>query len=224
MNRGVVVVAGGTGQRMGLEVPKQFLNLDKKPVVVHTLERFFQFDPLIRVVLVLANDHKKYWDAISTSFEYASSIKIAPGGNSRFESVKNGLQLIEDGIVLGIHDAVRPLVSYATLERCYSTAEKENSAIPVVDMDETVRRLEGNGQSTHLDRSLLKRVQTPQVFKSELIKQAYSQLNDSSYTDDASVFETKFGRVFLVEGNAENIKITTPTDLQLASTLIRTME
>ncbi len=224
MKRGVIIVAGGKGQRMGGKVPKQYLSLDDKPVIVHTLERFIRFDPLIKVVLVMAEDHQKFWNAITLPYDYESGIQIATGGLNRYESVKNGLRYMDDGLVVGIHDAVRPLVSRATLERCYAAAEKEDSGIPVVEFDETVRKLGEHGQSTHLDRSLLRIVQTPQVFKSELIKQAYDQSYDKRFTDDASVYESMFGMVCLVEGNRENIKLTTPTDLKLASNLIRTLE
>ncbi len=209
---------------MGAEVPKQFMKLDGKPVILHTIEKFFRFDPSIRMVLVLASDHLRFWEAIASAQLYGSGILLAPGGETRYESVRNGLRFIEDGIVVGIHDAVRPLVSLGTLERCYNSAAQNGSGIPVTEMDETVRMTGDNNQSEHLDRSLLKRVQTPQVFQSKMIKDAYQNADHKEYTDDASVFESLFKDVFLVEGNRENIKITTPTDLQLASLLIRTSE
>jgi 2-C-methyl-D-erythritol 4-phosphate cytidylyltransferase len=135
--------------------------------------------------------------------------------------VKKGLELINDGCIVGIHDAVRPFVSQATIERCYSTAAAHGSAIPVLDMNESVRITRGELGSMQMDRSKLKRVQTPQVFRSEMIRQAYQQASESSYTDDASVFESAFGLVTLVKGNPENIKITTNVDLELAKILIR---
>ena len=220
MNRGVVIVAGGKGRRMGREIPKQYMELHGKPVIIHTLEKFFHFDPDMKVVLVLATDHRKLWNEIPLSDEYGSRIEFAQGGESRFDSVKNGLRLMDDDLVVGIHDAVRPLVSRDTLERCYSTAAERGSAVPVIEMDDSVRMVGDHGSSVHLERSKLRRVQTPQVFKSELLKEAYGQTCDPAFTDDASVYESLFEKVVLVEGNWENIKITTPTDLQLASMLM----
>jgi 2-C-methyl-D-erythritol 4-phosphate cytidylyltransferase len=224
MNRGVIIVAGGSGQRMESHVPKQYMDLAGKPVIVHTLEKFLNFDPDMELVLVLAAEHTKYWKAVSKSHGFGTGIKIAKGGKTRTESVKNGLQLIKDDIIVGIHDAVRPLVSYDTLTRCYEKAAIKGSGIPVIGMDETVRMIKEDNQSIHMDRSSLRRVQTPQVFKSELIKKAYNRTGNQDFTDDASVYESCYDEVFLVEGNRENIKITNPADLQLASVLIRLVE
>ena len=224
MKRGVVIVAGGTGRRMESEIPKQYMELNGKPVILHTLEKFFQFDPDIKVVLVMADDHRKLWNGISLFHKYGSRVEIVPGGESRYDSVKSGLRFINDGLVVGIHDAVRPLVSRDTLERCYSTAAERGSAVPVIEMDDSVRMVGDHGSSVHLERSKLRRVQTPQVFKSELLKEAYGQTCDPAFTDDASVYESLFEKVVLVEGNWENIKITTPTDLQLASILTQSVK
>lgn len=224
MKQGVIIVAGGTGQRMGGEIPKQYLELDGKPIIIHTLEKFFQFNPQMKVVLVLGAGHLSYWEAISHSHVYGSRVEVAFGGKTRYESVKNGLTFIENELIVGIHDAVRPLVSQKALERCYEVAENEDSGIPVLEIDETVRKIGPDGHSTHLDRSVLRKVQTPQVFKSEMIKEAYKQPFDPSFTDDASVFQSLYGKVTLVRGNQENIKITTPTDLQMALALIQTLE
>ncbi|MCK5136831.1 MAG: 2-C-methyl-D-erythritol 4-phosphate cytidylyltransferase [Bacteroidales bacterium] len=216
----VVVVAGGVGRRMGNNIPKQYLDLDGKPLIIHTLEKFLQFDPDMKVVLVMASGHRKFWDVISISYDYGSGIIIAAGGETRYESVKNGLQYIEDGLIVGIHDAVRPFVSPETIKRCYLAAAESGCGIPVVEMDESVRMIQSPDHSVYMDRSKLRRVQTPQVFKSEMIKKAYRQPCDLDFSDDASVFESHYKHVTLVEGNRENIKITTPTDLQLASVLI----
>jgi 2-C-methyl-D-erythritol 4-phosphate cytidylyltransferase len=216
----LVVVAGGSGRRMGGTIPKQYLDLNGKPLIIHTLDRFFEYDREMQVVLVMAGGHRKFWDVISLSYERGTGIVVARGGETRYDSVKNGLQYIEDGMVVGIHDAVRPLVSIETIDRCYRAAAESGSGIPVVDMDDSVRMVSGSGESTHLDRSRLKRVQTPQVFRSERIKRAYDQTCDPSFTDDASVYESLFKPVTLVEGNAENIKITSPIDLRLASLIL----
>ena len=205
---------------MGSNIPKQYMDLQGKPLLVHTIDRFLQFDPRMMVVLVMANGHRKFWDVISISYNRGSEIVVAPGGKTRFDSVKSGLHFIEDGLIVGIHDAVRPFVSLDTIKRCYSTAEKKGSAIPVVEMEESIRMVESQDSSVYLDRAKLRRVQTPQVFRSEMIRKAYGQINDTGFTDDASVFESVFDQVTLVEGNRMNIKITTPEDLQLATSII----
>jgi 2-C-methyl-D-erythritol 4-phosphate cytidylyltransferase len=224
MKKAVIIVAAGSGIRMGGEVPKQYLQLSGKPLIVHTLERFLRFDPQLKIVVVLSPGHREQWDQISGSYHIQGELTLAEGGDTRYDSVKNGLSHIGKGIITGIHDAVRPFVSQATLARCYDAAASSGSGIPVIEMDESVRMLDQMGGSSHMDRSRLRRVQTPQVFLSERIKQAYELPFDSAYTDDASVYESLFGEVTLVEGNRENIKITTPTDMKLASLLIDSVE
>ena len=221
MKQVVLIVAGGSGNRMGGDLPKQYQLLAGKPLILHTLARFLQYNPQMEVVLVVAPDHRSFWNDISTVYRETSGIRVATGGPARYDSVKNGLQLIEDERIVGIHDAVRPFVSLETLERCYAAAADRGSGIPVIEMDESVRMVKHQGDSSPLDRAGLKRVQTPQVFKSEMIREAYSQISDPSFTDDASVFEALYNHVTLVEGNPKNIKITTPTDMQLASLLIQ---
>ena len=219
MRLGVVIVAGGTGIRMGEGIPKQYRDVAGKAVILHTLERFLEFDPGISIVVVLAPGHSAYWEKIAMSL--SKGITLASGGRTRYDSVKNGLHQMDPGVdIIGIHDAVRPLVSMETLKRCYASASETGSAIPVTEMDETVRILKTGGHSEHLDRSLLRRVQTPQVFRGELIRKAYLLPFHASFTDDASVYESHYGEVHLVEGNPENIKITTPADLLLAGLLL----
>jgi len=221
MKRALVVVAGGAGLRMGGEIPKQYLTLAGKPIIVHVLEKFLHFDPQMEIVVVMAPSHRNYWNTIQESFPWVETVLLAEGGTSRYDSVKNGLMKIAEQRVVGIHDAVRPLVSLSTLDRCYTSALEHGSGIPVIAMEDSVRILHENEVSQRIDRSLLRRVQTPQVFLSDQIKQAYEQFNDPAFTDDASVYESLFGKVKLVEGNRENIKITTPADLKQAEGLIR---
>ena len=220
MKKAVLIVAAGSGSRMGGDLPKQYIPLKKKPVIVHTLDKFRQFDPQINIVVVIARAHQELWGQISQSYGIAGDLSVATGGATRFDSVKNGLDLIQEECLIGIHDAVRPLVGQDTLARCYNAAERLGSGIPVLDMEDSVRMLEGQGNSLAMDRSMLKRVQTPQVFRSEQIKEAYRQAFSPGFTDDASVYETCFGPLTLVEGNPENIKITTPMDLKLAELLM----
>lgn len=215
----VVIVAGGSGRRMGGQVPKQYLKLQGKAVIIRSLECFFKYDPGMKLVLVLAESHQQFWNKISQSSEAAKKCHLVFGGENRYDSVRNGLELIPRGSIVGIHDAVRPLVSQKTIERSYRAAAESGSGIPVVEIFDSVRLLTEKG-SENLERSSLRRVQTPQVFKSELIKSAYDQSFPESVTDDASVYESLHGELTLVEGNAENIKITNATDLELASLFI----
>ena len=220
MKKAVIIVAAGSGSRMGGKVPKQYLQLRNKPVIIHTLEKFRLFDPEIKIIVVLASAHRELWGQLADRYEIAGGLSTAIGGPTRYESVKIGLSQMEHEELIGIHDAVRPLVSADTLIRCYDAAAREGSGIPVIDMEESVRMLDEQKGSIHMDRSRLKRVQTPQVFRSDRINKAYQQPYKQNFTDDASVYETLYGPVTLVEGNRENIKITSPLDLQLAELLI----
>ena len=218
--RGVVIVAAGTGSRMGGEIPKQFMNLAGKPVLAHTIQRFLTFDPDVYMVVVLAESHRDYWEALKKSIPLPGGITVVPGGETRFESVRNGLGPLKGMDLIAIHDAVRPLVSLQTLKKCFDSARQTGSAIPVTELEDTIRIIDQEGHSKHVDRTLLKRVQTPQVFRAKEIRKAYKQPFNPAFTDDASVYESCFGEVSLVPGNPENIKITTPTDLKLASLLV----
>jgi 2-C-methyl-D-erythritol 4-phosphate cytidylyltransferase len=224
MNRAVIIVAAGSGSRMGGDLPKQYLKLREKPLIIHTLERFQNFDPEMKVVVVLALAHRELWEDIAKSYEIAGGLTIVMGGAKRYDSVNNGLSRVDKASLVGIHDAVRPLVSQDTLARCYDAALRKGSGIPVIEMDESVRVLDKEGGSVPMDRSGLRRVQTPQVFRSERIKKAYQQPYKNTFTDDASVYETVYGAPSLVDGNRENIKITTPTDMKLAGLLIDSLE
>ena len=224
MKKAVIIVAAGSGSRMGGELPKQYLKLHGKPLIIHALERFHHFDPKMKFVLVLSPAHNDLWEQVAASYGICKGLTIVMGGATRYDSVKNGLARIDPATLLGIHDAARPLVSQHTLLRCYEAAQEKGSGIPVVEMDDSVRMVDAKGGSVHMERSSLKRVQTPQVFISDQIKQAYQQPYTSAFTDDASVYETMYGPVSLVEGNRENIKITTPGDLLLAEMIIAAPE
>jgi len=224
MKKAVVIVAAGSGRRMGEKLPKQYLQIDGRPILVHTLDRFRHFDPGMKIVVVLAQAQIEWWEELAASYELGRELKLAEGGPTRYDSVKNGLKHVDPDMLVGIHDAVRPLVSRGTLERSYHAALREGSGIPVIEINESIRMLDSRSGSIHMDRSTLRIVQTPQVFRSERIKQAYLQAYDPAFTDDASVYESVFGNVTLVEGNRENIKITTPLDLRLASLLMGSVE
>ena len=217
--RSVVIVAGGTGSRMQSETPKQFLELAGKPVIIWTIEKFLAFDPDIKIILVLPESHLIVWHSLKTRYKSTRKVTITTGGASRFHSVMKGLAIVRPEEIVGIHDAVRPLVSFETLERSYSEAEKSGSAVPVIDVEDSLRTVIGLGNSV-LDRSSVKRVQTPQVFLAEKIVTAYENCLDQGHTDDASVYESYYGQISLVEGNAENIKITFPSDMKVAEALL----
>lgn len=216
MGNHLIIVAGGTGSRMGTDLPKQFLEIHGKPILVHTLERFYAFDPGLNIIVVLHPEYVDYWIDLARTLQVTVSHKVVKGGKERFDSVKNGLSAIsaESGIV-GIHDAVRPLVSKRTFETCFNNARINGTAIPVIPVYDSVRTLEA-GLSRVADRSKFCLVQTPQCFELSLLRKAFEVPYHPSFTDDASVVEAMGVSLHLVEGNRENIKVTTPDDLQLA--------
>jgi len=209
--RQVIIVAGGIGKRMGAEMPKQFLEVDQKPIIVHTIERFRSFDSGMGVIVVLPEQWVSYFQDLAVKFNI--DCQVAIGGAERFQSVQNGLELATADVV-AVHDAVRPLVSNETLRNVFDAAESTGAAIPVIVLSESLRRVSDNG-SVALNRSEHRLVQTPQVFRLDILKAAYQQPYDPVFTDDASVVEASGKQISLVSGNVENIKITTPADLQL---------
>lgn len=220
MKKSAIIVAGGAGTRMGGSRPKQYLKLGGKAVILHSIERLIAFDPDMALIIVIAPGHREYWEEAIASINFTGHIMLTEGGSSRFNSVKNGLALVAGDGLVGIHDAARPLVSHGTLQRVYDSAKAKGSGIPVVPLVDTIRKEEEDGSSKHMDRSRLRAVQTPQAFRSRDIQEAYKQEYHAAFTDDASVYESLYGRVELVPGNLENIKITTKSDLQLAEVLI----
>ncbi len=215
-----LIMAGGSGTRMQNAVPKQFLDLEGKPVLMHTFNTFRQFDSSIEFVLVLPENQIENWERLCLKHSFNVPVKIALGGENRFQSVKNGLELIPSEGIVFIHDGVRPLVSAKTLGNCYETAVEKGNALPVVPVAESVRWIEGE-ENKALDRSKYYLVQTPQTFQSSLIKVAYEQDYSEWFTDDASVLESTGARIFPVEGNRENIKITFPEDLRVAALFLK---
>jgi 2-C-methyl-D-erythritol 4-phosphate cytidylyltransferase len=219
MQRTIIIVAGGAGSRMGTKIPKQFLELKGKPVLMHTLEKFFSFDDSIEIILVLPLDQVPQWDKLCIHHNFKIKHQVAFGGDTRFHSVKSGMKMAIPGSVVGIHDGVRPLVSMATIRRCYETAEMEGNAIPAVTSTESVRYTK-NAQNHFVARQDIKLIQTPQVFRWNQVQNAYDQEFKDKFTDDASVVESMGFPVNLVAGNPENIKITTPLDMRLAEAIL----
>lgn len=209
----VIIVAGGKGLRMGGNIPKQFIVVDGKPILMHTIERFHNFDSTIQLVVVLPKDQHDYWNGLCQQYGFDISITIADGGKERFHSVKNGLACVHPRCsLIGVHDGVRPYVATEVIQRCYEAAAANGAAIPVVDVFETLRHITPDGSHT-VPRQDYKLVQTPQVFQADLLRRAYEQPFTPSFTDDASVVEALGHTITLVEGNRENIKITTKEDL-----------
>ena len=221
MKKHIVIVAGGKGLRMGGDIPKQFLSVCGKPVLMRTLEAFHTFDAAIHIVLVLPVSQQAYWKELCREYQFELSHEIADGGETRFHSVLNGLALVEGDGLVGVHDGVRPFVSQEVIARCYEEAARCKAVIPVIDVVETVRHLTEEGSKT-VPRDRYKLVQTPQVFDVALLRRAYQQEYTDLFTDDASVVEALGEKVCLVKGNRENVKLTTPFDLKLAEMLCLT--
>lgn len=219
MEQYVIIVAGGKGLRMGSELPKQFLLLGKKPVLMHTVEAFHCCDASIQVILVLPKEEHPLWKELCRKHDFEIKHQIADGGETRFHSVKNGLAFVQGPGLVGVHDGVRPFVSPEVIRRCYGLAAECKAVIPVIDVFDTIRHLSKDGSRT-VDRTEYKLVQTPQVFDVDLLKRAYDQGFKPFFTDDASVVEAMDIPVFLTEGNRENIKITTPFDLKIGTALL----
>ena len=211
-----MVMAGGSGTRMGAELPKQFLEIGGKAILQITLERFLEADPGLDVIVVLPAEHREYWKKYCYSHNFNLRQTLVSGGITRFHSVRNGLSKVPEGALVAIHDAVRPLVSADLVQRLWSAAEGCGAAVPAVPVVDTIKSLDGE----RVDRSRLLSVQTPQVFHSELLKEAYRRPYDTSFTDDASVAEAAGVTVRYVEGERFNLKITTPDDLVLCRALI----
>ena len=206
---------------MGGDIPKQFLPVCGKPVLMRTLEAFHAYDASMRLILVLPVSQQAYWKQLCEEYQFELVHEIANGGETRFHSVKNGLALVEEDGLVGVHDGVRPFVSQEVITRCYEEAASLKAVIPVIGVVETVRHLTEEGSET-VPRDQYKLVQTPQVFDVVLLRRAYQQEYTDLFTDDASVVEALGEKVYLVEGNRENIKLTTPFDLKLAELLCLT--
>lgn len=221
----LVIPAGGSGVRMGADVPKQFLLLDGKPILRLTIERFLEAVPGIRVVTVLPEAHMDWWRQYCVKASFTCPQKMVQGGFTRFHSVKNALAQIPDGVLVAVHDAVRPLVSSELVRKLFAAAESAPAVIPATPCTDTLKAVtkmeDGTLEVTGgIDRSAVWGVQTPQVFHSEVLKQAYARGYDTSFTDDASVVSASGFPVVCLEGERTNIKITTPEDLLLAQAFL----
>lgn len=228
MKRYAIIVAGGNGARMNSPVPKQFIKLNGKPILLHSIDKFLETDPTIEIILVLQPDHHKYWEQLCQEFLFHKTVNIAQSGETRFHSVKNGLEYVkEDGTddsvrtsIVAIHDAVRPLVNSKTILSAYKAAEMYGNAVPAVPINDSIRQIEST-RTIAVDRSRYCATQTPQCFRSDIIKKAYLQEYRYTFTDDAMVVETTGEQIRLIDGNPDNIKITSPKDLVIAEALLK---
>lgn len=216
--RVALIVAGGKGERMNALIPKQFLELNGKPILMHTIEAFYNFDHKIRIILVLPENQIEFWNSLCKKHAFNINHQIVKGGVTRFYSVQNGLRIAPVPSSIAVHDGVRPLVGIETIERCFDAVQNYDAVIPVITSIDSIRQITSDG-NVAVDRQLFRLVQTPQVFDGEILKKAYEQEFSQFFTDDASVVEAYGVKIHLVNGNIENIKITTEMDLKIAGLL-----
>lgn len=219
MKKSIIITAGGIGKRMESEIPKQFLLLGSKPVLIHTLERFFEFDPTAQLIVTLPKDWTDHWKALLSKYDIHIPHELVDGGTERFHSIQNALAICT-GEQIAIHDGVRPLVSNETIARCFAGLNHSKAVVPVLNLKDSLRTgtLE---KSESVDRSRFYLVHTPQCFDASIIRQAYLQGYQAHFTDDASVVEAIGVSPLLVMSNEENIKVTSPTDLKILNALLQ---
>ena len=216
MKKVALIVAGGKGSRMKADLPKQFLLLKGTPILMHTLKQFSHFE---EIVLVLPSTQFEYWEKLCKTHNFIQEHTLIAGGETRFQSVKNGLNEINTNSIVAIHDGVRPLISTALINSLVAETKRGVGVIPIVLIKDSIRKVEGEN-SIHVDRSNLYKVQTPQCFLSTDIKEAYTQDFSNTFTDDASVLEAIGGKINILLGEDKNLKITTQEDLKIATILI----
>lgn len=216
-----IIVAGGTGARMGGSKPKQFLEIDGRPILMHTLELFAHSVSPIHIVLVLPENHIVLWEELCTQHDFSIPYRLVTGGATRFQSVKNGLFILPDNGLVAVHDGVRPFAAASVIQQSFAVAAEKGNAVTSLPLKETIRELTGgsSANSVSRDRTKFRLVQTPQTFRISLLKKAYEQTESSIFTDDASVVEQIGEKINLIEGNEENIKITHSADLTFANAL-----
>ena len=219
MNKNVIIVAGGKGLRMGQELPKQFIAIKEKPILMHTLESFYNADAKTNIIVVLPQSFIDYWSNICKKYNFDIPHTIAIGGETRFHSVKNGLSYVKDGFV-AVHDGARPFASSTLINKLFNEAILHKAVIPVTDVTDSLREMTDENNSKIIDRSKIKQVQTPQVFNYEVLEKAYQLKYSEIFTDDASVVEKYGVNIHLVQGETSNIKITTPFDLEIANIIL----
>ena len=219
MNLSVIITAGGIGTRFSSEVPKQFLSLMGTTVLMRTLNSFFNWNPMNEIILTLPTEWISYWEKLVKKHDFKIPHRIVDGGNERYHSIKNALDMCSGDFVM-IHDGVRPLVDKGTLNRCLDALKNNKAVVPYIEIKDSIRKLIG-ANSVSRDRKNYVVVQTPQCFDLKLIHRAYQGEYQEVFTDDASVAENNGLEIYLVKGNEENLKITTPIDFKIAESLIK---
>jgi len=215
MKKYVIITASGKGLRMNSDIPKQFIEIAGKPIIMHTIEKFYNYNKQINIIVTLNSQMLDYWNELIKKYKFKISHKIVIGGKTRFHSIKNAITKIEENSITAVHDAVRPLVSLNTIVRCFKKAEECGNAVPFININESIREINGTLNKIAIrDNFVL--IQTPQVFMSDILIKAYKQEFSENFTDDASVAENIGQNINLIEGNYENIKITKPLDLKIA--------
>lgn len=215
----MLIVAGGKGTRVNSEVPKQFIELNHRPVLMHTIESLLNNYQIDQIVLVLPSRFVGYWEELCKKHHFNMALKISEGGPKRYHSVKRGLSLIPNNVLVAIHDSVRPFVSRQLLKNGFEIAARKGNAVPVVAINESIREISGSLNKA-ANRNQFKVVQTPQFFQASLIKKAYQRPFNDRFTDDATILESSGQQIYLFDGEPSNIKITTPEDLILAESLL----
>ncbi len=219
MKKYAILVAGGNGSRMGLELPKQFLLLKGKPVLMHTIEVFSSIDS-IQIIVVLPSNQIGYWKTLCQEYKFNIPVQLVDGGETRFHSVKNALTLVDENTLVAIHDGVRPLISKEIIAVSFSVANEKGNAVTCVALKDSIRQTNHDSNQS-VNRSNYFLIQTPQTFKSDLIKSAYNNSKHTNFTDDASVLEEAGNEIFLIDGDYKNIKITTADDMLIAEALTK---
>lgn len=212
--KGVIIVAGGSGIRFGSQLPKQFLEINGKPVLMHTIQQFFNAYHDIKIVVVLPETHHETWVNLCDEHQFKIEHEVAHGGKERFNSVKNGLEKVQDCELVGVQDGVRPLATAKLIQTCFETAFRYGACVPAIPVSDSLRKGDKTDNKP-ISREGLYRIQTPQVFRNIWLQKAYEQKYDSSFTDDASVVENAGHKIILVDGEESNIKITNRNDLKL---------
>jgi len=218
LKKTAIITGGGSGQRMGSGIPKQFLLLNGKPVIFHTIEKFSGLCD--DIIVVLPKEHFEFFEKHRQEFGSHLKVTLVAGGSTRIESVTNALNTLSGDVVVAVHDAVRPLVSRRLITSAFETAEEKGSAVPVVRLRESIRQLNGSS-SKAVNRELFVVVQTPQCFHAEPLKKAYAKPEVAGFTDDASVYEHNGNSIQLIDGEENNIKITYPGDIEIAASLLK---
>ncbi len=218
MKKYAIIVAGGIGKRMSSEIPKQFLLLNGLPILMHAISQFYNYDKNINLIIVLPKEQINYWNNLCKEYNFNIKHNVVVGGETRYVSVKNGLAIVKEKGIIAIHDGVRPLVSYETIDRCFKVAEEKGNAVPFIKVNESLRNI-SNKTNIAVNREEFALIQTPQVFCSNIILNAYKEKYRTEFTDDASLVEFTGEKINLVRGNEENIKITTQRDILIAEVL-----